>query len=158
MRRFTHITYLAGLAVAILVGGLLASKAAQAEEFTFVSQELGGKTAIWLPSVVVLEPATDLEGGLVFIVKNPTNKEHAFAVQGLFEMIAAEEGNEIVESDPATYLLKPLRFKIDPQGTKRVRVGTEMLEGRRAAGQRFKFFCPIHTRQNHLNGAIWVVG
>ncbi len=158
MRRFTHITYLAGLAIAILVGGLLAGKAAQAEEFTFVAQELGKRTAIWLPSLVVIEAAMDLEGGLVFIVENPTNKEHAFAVHGLFEMVEAEEDKAIVESDPATYLLKPLRFKIDPQGTKRVRVGTEMLEGRRSAGQRFKFFCPIHSRRTHINGAIWVVG
>ncbi len=158
MRRFTHITYLAGLAVAILVGGLLTSKAAQAEEFMFVAQELGKKTVIWLPSIVVIEAATDLEGGLVFILDNPTNKEHAFAVHGFFEMIAAEEGKEIVQSDPASYVLKPLRVKIDPRGTKRIRVASEMLEGHRSAGQRFKVFCPIHARQVHINGAIWVIG
>lgn len=157
MRRFTHRTNLAALAIAILVGVLLASTAIQAREFAFVAQESGKGTATWLPGIVVIDAATDLEGGLEFILINPTNRAHVFAVHDLFEVRPAEEGREIVESDPATYVLEPIRVEVPKWGIWRIRVGSEMLKRHRMAGQRLKFFCPKHTRHTR-NGAIWMVG
>lgn len=155
MKSINHTSRLAVFAIAVLVCGLLvASEAAGQTEFRFIAQDLEGKNAIWLPSVVVIATPTDIAGGLVFEVENPTNTEHAFAVHGLFELIAATD-KAIVESDPTSYVLKPIRIMVAPKETKRIRVSTGQLEGNRSAGQRFKLFCPIHTRF-HLNGAIWV--
>lgn len=121
-------------------------------EFHFVIQDLEGDAAAWLPREVVIHQRTDLEGGLIFILENPTPRTHVFEAPGLFEQIA--EGPE-----PPT--VKPLRVYVAPGETVRVQVSTEQLkrepETDASGAQTCPFFCPLHGADEALRSTIRVV-
>lgn len=121
-------------------------------EFHFVIHDLEGDAAAWLPREVVIHKRTDLEGGLIFILENPTPRTHVFEAPGLLE--------QIVEG-PEAPTMKPLRVYVAPGETVRVHVSIEQLElepGRDASGaQTCPFFCPLHGADEALRSTIRVV-
>lgn len=121
-------------------------------EFRFVIQDLEGEAAAWSPREVVIHKSTDLGGGLIFILENPTPRTHVFEAPGLFEKIV--EGPE-----PLT--VKPLRVYVAPGETVRVQVSIEELKrepGTDTSGtQTCPFFCPLHGADEALRSTIRVV-
>ncbi len=123
-----------------------------AGEFHFVIHDMEGDAAAWSPREVVIHTRTDLEGGLIFILENPTPRTHVFEAPGLFEQIV--EGTEAPT-------VKPLRVYVAPGETVRVQVSTEQLKlepGADASGaQTCVFFCPLHGADEALRSTIRVV-
>lgn len=123
-----------------------------AGEFHFVIHDVEGDAAAWFPREVVIHKRTDLEGGLIFILENPTPRTHVFEAPGLFEQVV--EGTEAPT-------VKPLRVYVAPGETVRVQVSTERLElepGTDASGaQTCPFFCPLHGADEALRSTIRVV-
>ncbi len=123
-----------------------------AGEFHFVIHDVEGDAAAWFPREVVIHKSTDLEGGLIFILENPTPRTHVFEAPGLFE--------QIVEGAAAP-TVKPLRVYVAPGETVRVRVSIEQLKrepGADASGvQTCQFFCPLHGADEASRSTIRVV-
>lgn len=121
-------------------------------EFHFVIQDLEGEAAAWSPREVVIHKRTDLEGGLIFILENPTPRTHVFEAPGLFEQIV--EGAEAPT-------VKPLRVYVAPGETVQVQVSTEQLkrepETDASGAQTCPFFCPLHGADEALRSTIRVV-
>ncbi len=121
-------------------------------EFHFVIQDLEGEAAAWLPRELVIHKSTDLDGGLIFILENPTPRTHVFEAPGLFEQIM--EG-------PEALTVKPLRVYVAPGETVRVQVSTEQLkrepETDASGAQTCPFFCPLHGADEALRSTIRVV-
>lgn len=121
-------------------------------EFRFVIHDLEGEAAAWSPREVVIHTRTDVEGGLFFILENPTPRTHVFEAPGLFEQIV--EGPE-----PTT--VRPLRVYVAPGETVRVQVSTEQLkvepEPDASGTQTCPFFCPLHGADEALRSTIRVV-
>ena len=121
-------------------------------EFHFVIHDLEGEAAAWFPREVVIHKRTDLEGGLIFILENPTPRTHVFEAPGLFEQIV--EGSEVPT-------VKPLRVYVAPGETVQVQVSTEQLKrepGTDASGAQIcQFFCPLHGADDALRSTILVV-
>ncbi len=141
------------------MGGFLGGAIATAAEIHFVAGELSKDHAIWHPGQIIIDNTVDLKGGLVFVLENPTNTEHGFAVQGLMQQIPAENRMEITlgggDIDVMDFTFKPIKVIVPPHSTKRIQVGTQPLEGAQAEGRRFRYFCPIHKAM-HLAGSIYV--
>ncbi len=121
-------------------------------EFHFVIHDLEGEAAAWSPREVVIHTRTDVEGGLFFILENPTPRTHVFEAPGLFE--------QIVEG-PEAPTVKPLRVYVAPGETVRVQVSTEQLkvepEPDASGTQTCPFFCPLHGADEALRSTIRVV-
>ncbi|BFU94825.1 MAG: hypothetical protein NTNFB02_15470 [Nitrospira sp.] len=121
-------------------------------EFHFVILDLENDAAAWSPREVIIHKRTDLKGGLIFILENPTSRTHVFEAPGLFEEIA--EGTK-------TPTVKPLRVYVAPGETVRVRVSTEQLkvepETDASGTQTCPFFCPLHGAEEALRSRILVV-
>ncbi len=149
------------VAAMALSGALIAATpAASAGEIQFLATSPGEGATIWEPTTVLIDQREDLKGGLVFVVKNLTKVEHAFAVQGLYELILTKETEQVdvgVEVEKMNYTLKPIRLNVPAGQTKRIRVNTAELQGPHALGKRFRVFCPIH-KDIHLGGSIYVAG
>lgn len=123
-----------------------------AGEFRFVIHDVEGDAAAWFPREVVIHKRTDLDGGLIFILENPTPRTHVFEAPDLYEQIL--EG-------PEAPTVKPLRVYVAPGETVQVQVSTERLElepGTDASGaQTCPFFCPLHGADEALRSTIRVV-
>ena len=121
-------------------------------EFHFVIHDLEGDAAAWSPREVVIHTRTDLDGGLIFILENPTPRTHVFEAPGLFE--------QTVEG-PEAPTVKPLRVYVAPGETVRVQVSTEQLkrepETDASGAQTCPFFCPLHGADEALRSTIRVV-
>ena len=147
--------------LSVLAGGLLQwiagicplPSTGLAGEFHFVIHDMEGDAAAWSPREVVIHTRTDLEGGLIFILENPTPRTHVFEAPGLFEQIIME-GTEAPT-------VKPLRVYVAPGETVRVQVSTAQLTrepGTDASGaQTCSFFCPLHGADEALRSTIRVV-
>lgn len=138
--------------VAVFGGSFVLPTTGHATEFHFVIRDLDGDLAAWSPREVVIHKSTDLEGGLVFILENPTPRTHVFEAPGLFEQIV--EGSEVPT-------VKPLRVYVAPGETVQVQVSTEQLKrepGTDASGAQIcQFFCPLHGADDALRSTILVV-
>lgn len=149
-RRFAVAAAL-GLLLAIAESGSMPSPSLGGE-FHFVIQDVEGDAAAWFPREVVIHKRTDLDGGLIFILENPTPRTHVFEAPGLFEQIV--EGAEAPT-------VKPLRVYVAPGETVQVQVSTEQLKreaGMDASGvQICPFFCPLHGADEALRSTIRVV-
>ncbi len=121
-------------------------------EFHFVIHDMESDAAAWSPREVVIHTRTDLEGGLIFILENPTPRTHVFEAPGLFEQTV--EGAEAPT-------VKPLRVYVAPGETVRVQVSTEQLKrepGTDASRvQTCPFFCPLHGADEASRSTIRVV-
>ena len=121
-------------------------------EFHFIIHDLEGEAAAWFPREVIIHKRTDLEGGLVFILENPTPRTHVFEAPGLFEQMV--EGTEALT-------VKPLRVYVAPEETVRVQVSTAQLEREpepdASGAQTCPFFCPLHGADEALRSTIRVV-
>lgn len=121
-------------------------------EFHFVIHDVEGDAAAWFPREVVIHKSTDLDGGLIFILENPTPRTHVFEAPGLFE--------QIVEG-PEAPTVKPVRVYVAPGETVRVRVSTEQLkrepETDASGAQTCPFFCPLHGADEALRSTIRLV-
>ncbi|MCC6967839.1 MAG: hypothetical protein IT391_16320 [Nitrospira sp.] len=121
-------------------------------EFHFVIHDLEGEAAAWSPREVVIHRRTDLDGGLFFVLENPTPRTHVFEAPGLFE--------QIVEG-PEAPTVKPLRVYVTPGETVRVQVSIEQLhrepEPDASGAQTCPFFCPLHGADEDLRSTIRVV-
>lgn len=124
-----------------------------AGEFHFVIHDVEGDAAAWFPRELVIHKSADLDGGLVFILENPTPRTHVFEAPGLFEQIIVE-GTEVPT-------VKPLRVYIAPGETVQVQVSTEQLTREPATdasgAQTCQFFCPLHGADDALRSTIRVV-
>ncbi len=145
MRQLSNQVSRPGLLTLLLVWCLAASQVAQGSEFRFVVQDLANGSAAWSPSEVVVHTDRDLEGGLVFILENPTRRTHVFLVEGLFEEDAAQQ-------DAATE--RPLRIYVAPGETVRARVSIIQLK---KGEDTYRFFCPLHKADAELAGMIRLV-
>ncbi len=123
-----------------------------AGEIHFVIHDVEGDAAAWFPREVVIHKSTDLEGGLVFILQNPTPRTHVFEAPGLFEQIV-----EVTEAP----VVKPLRVYVAPGETVQVRVSIEQLtrepEQDASGAQTCLFFCPLHGTDEAMRSTIRVV-
>lgn len=121
-------------------------------EFHFVVHDVEGDAAAWSPREVVIQKSTDLDGGLIFVLENPTPRTHVFEAPGLFE--------QIVEG-PEAPSVKPLRVYVAPEETVRVQVSTAELdrvsETEASGAQICRFFCPLHGDEEALRSTIRVV-
>jgi hypothetical protein len=136
-----------------IVGNCLVSSTALAGEFHFIVRDVENGAAAWSPREVVIHKSTDLEGGLLFVLENPTPRTHVFEAPGLFEQIIVE-GSE-------NKTVKPMRVYLAPGETVRVQVSTEELnrvpEADVSETQTCQFFCPLHTGEEALRSQIRVV-
>lgn len=152
LSRWSPRTLLMSLLAVGVAWALPASQVAHGNEFRFVVKDLQDNAAAWLPGEVVIHKRTDLEGGLIFILENPTPRTHVFEAPSLFE--------QIVEG-PEAPTVKPLRVYVAPGETVRVQVSIEQLEldpGRDASGaQTCLFFCPLHGADEAFRSTIRVV-
>lgn len=123
-----------------------------AGEFHFVIHDVEGDAAAWFPREVVIHKSTDFDGGLIFILENPTPRTHVFEAPGLFEQIV--EGSEVP-------IVKPLRVYVAPGETVRVPISIEQLkfepETDVSGAQTCPFFCPLHGADEALRSTIRVV-
>lgn len=137
----------------MLVGNCLLTPTALGGEFHFIVRDVENGAAAWSQGEVVIHKNTDLEGGLIFILENPTPRTHVFEALGLFEQISAEasENNTV----------KPLRVYVAPGETVRIQVSTEQLnhkpEPDELGVQTCHFFCPLHKGEETLQTQIRVV-
>ena len=140
-----------GLLLVLAASGAMSSTSLGGE-FHFVIHDLEGDAAAWSPREVVIHTRTDLEGGLIFILENPTPRTHVFEAPGLFEQVV--EGTEAPT-------VKPLRVYVAPGETVRVQVSVEQLalepERDASGAQTCPFFCPLHGADEALRSTIRVV-
>ncbi len=149
MKNAPWMTRLRRVVLAALVGGLMLFSLVGAAEFHFVAEERSEKRAAWVPQEVVIHRSTEMQGGLVFVLENPTDRTHAFAAYGLFEEVMGTGGETT---------RKPLRVNVTPEDTVRVQISTAQFEGRMdEVKEEFPFFCPLHKGDAHLGGTIRVV-
>lgn len=153
MNRVCRQVSIAALGLLLLIAASGASPLTSlASEFRFVIHDVDGGGAAWSPREVVIHKRTDLEGGLIFILENPTPRTHVFEAPGLFE--------QIVEG-PEAPTVKPLRVYVAPGETVQVQVSLEQLArepGTDASGaQTCPFFCPLHGADGALRSTIRVV-
>lgn len=143
-------TLLVSLFTVGLTWALLAGQVAHGNEFRFVVKDLPDNAAAWLPGEVVIHTEKELEGGLVFLLVNPTARTHIFFVEGLHEQVVSENG-EIAS--------KPLRVTVAPEDTIRAVLSTEQFKGSRERGgaEEFRFFCPLHRGDADPGGTIRMV-
>jgi len=143
------------LALLLVVGGSGVMPAMSlAGTFHFVIHDVEGGAAAWFPREVVIHKRTDLDGGLIFMLENPTPRTHVFEAPGLFEQMRGAEG-------PEASTVKPLRVYVAPGETLRVDVSTEQLtiepEPDASGSQICPFFCPLHGSEEALRSTIRVV-
>lgn len=140
-----------GLFLAIVGMAVIPAKGG-AGTFRFVVQDVEGGAAAWFPREVVIRKSTDLEGGLHFILENPTPRTHVFEAPDLFEQTT--EGTDV----PA---LKPLRVYVAPGETVQVQISSERLsrgpEADASGSQNCPFFCPLHGTEDAVRSMIRVV-
>lgn len=136
-----------------VAGNCLVSYTALAGEFHFIVRDVENGAAAWSPREVVIHKSTDLEGGLLFVLENPTPRTHVFEAPGLFEQIIVE-GSE-------NKTVKPMRVYVAPGETVHVQVSTEELnrvpEADASEAQTCLFFCPLHKGEEALRSQIRVV-
>lgn len=137
----------------LIAGNCLVSSTGLAGEFHFMVHDVEGDAAAWSPPEVVIHKSTDLEGGLIFVLENPTPRTHVFEAPDLFEQIRVE-GSE-------NKTVKPMRVYAAPEETVHVQVSTEELkrvpEADGSEAQTFQFFCPLHTGEEALRSYIRLV-
>ena len=150
MSRWCPQIALVSLLAAVLAWALPACQIARGSEFRFVVEDLPDNAAAWLPREVVIHTETDLRGGLVFILVNPTARTHVFLAEGLFEQEAGKSG------EAAT---KPLRVTVAPEDTIRTVLSTAQFEWGQARRdvEEFRFFCPLHRGDTDPGGTIRMV-
>ena len=150
MRRSADRFSLIGATIVLVVCGLGAGQQEVCGgEFRFLVKDLPDNTAAWLPSYVVIHQETDLTGGLIFFLENPTARTHVFFVEGLQEQIIGENG--MVGA-------RPLRVTIAPEETVRVVLNTEPFQAARTEQEaEFRFFCPLHRGDSDPGGTIQIV-
>lgn len=138
----------------VIVGSGVMPALSLAGTFHFVIHDVDGGAAAWFPREVVIHKRTDLDGGLIFMLENPTARTHVFEAPGLFEQIISMER-------PEASTVKPLRVYIAPKETIRVEVSTEQLmvepEPDASGAQTCSFFCPLHGPEDALRSTIRLV-
>ena len=138
----------------VIVGSGVMPSMSLAGSFHFVIHDVDGGAAAWFPREVVIHKRTDLDGGLIFMLENPTPRTHVFEAPGLFEQVVIAEGSE-------ASTVKPLRVYVAPGETLRVDVSTEQLtiepEPDASGSQICPFFCPLHGSEEALRSTIRVV-
>ena len=130
--------------------GLPASRFVYAGEFRFVVEDLPDNSAAWLPSEVIIHTETELDGGLIFLLVNPTARTHVFLVEGLYE--------EKAGADSARSKI-PLRVTVAPEETVRTVVDTERFKNTPEEGETetFHFYCPLHRSDDGSSGTISLI-
>lgn len=136
------------LSMGLLLIGLLRAQTADASEFRFVASQIALDRVIWQPSLTLIDNKMDLEGGVVFVLENPTSTPHVFDVPGLSQITVAQPSGE--------EKTQPLSITVEPKETQRVRISTTPLQVTSAQGRQFRVRCLIH-QQEHLAGSIFVV-
>jgi hypothetical protein len=143
--------FLRRLAIAGLATALPMLDIAWGVEIQFTAEERGEKRAAWVPQEVVIHRSTEMQDGLVLVLKNPTYRTHAFAASGLFEETMGANGN---------VMTKPLRVTVTPDDEVRVQISTaQFARGGNVSVrmEEFPFFCPLHKGDVHVGGTIRVV-
>ncbi|WP_455377153.1 hypothetical protein [Petrachloros mirabilis] len=141
-------TRITQLSIGAVLMGFLGAQTADASEFRFVASNIALDRVIWQPSLTLIDNKMDLEGGVVFVIENPTSTPHVFDVPGLLHITGVQpSGEEKTE---------PLSITVEPKETQRIRISTKPLEGTSAQGRQFRVRCLIH-QQEHLSGSIFVV-
>lgn len=150
MSRWSPRASLVSLLIVGLAWALPANQSAWGSEFRFEVEDLPDNSAAWLPGEVTIHKETDLKGGLVFLLVNPTARTHVFFVEGLYEQVVGENGEITV---------KPLRVTVAPEDTVQTVLSTVQFEGGRERGavEEFHFFCPLHRGDADPGGTIRMV-
>jgi hypothetical protein len=155
--------------LALCVGLPCLSEVAWAKEFSFEAQELGkgkgpfemGETEIWLPTAVIIDQKKDLNEPLWFVINNPTDIDHEFAVEGLFMLLPEEEAIPERKLDPGSggllprHVPVPIHVTVKAGETKTIQISPRGLVGEKNLGAHYKFFCPKH-KDIRVSGFIFV--
>jgi len=130
--------------------GLPASRSAYAGEFRFVVKDLPDNSAAWLPAEVMVHLGSDLKGGLVFVLANPTARTHVFLAEGLYEQSVGVNG-ELSK--------KPLRVTLGPEETIRTVLDIEQFNRapEKEEPEEFRFYCPLHRSDEDPGGRIRLI-
>ena len=97
----------------LVAGNCLVSSTAPAGEFHFIVHDMKGDVAAWSPREVIIHKSTDLDGGLSFVLDNPTPRTHVFEAPGLFEQTIAE-GERECDREPDARLRRSRRDGAHP--------------------------------------------
>ena len=155
MRRWFGLVGMAVVGIFVFIGEGTAS----AKDIRFISKDRSPDLPIWAPSVVMIDEDKDLKEPLYFILENPTNTDHEFAVYGLFEIapqqIAGTPKPEYYTGPKTESALRPIHVLIEAKGTLRIAVDTRELLGKRVVKPEYLFFCPRHMNA-HPGGAIFI--
>jgi hypothetical protein len=152
-------TFLSRSILALLVL-LVMTEQSWSKEVQFVATEPQGNQPIWRTDTVLLERAFDKEEDLIFILNNPTNAEHTFAMPGVQfvtreHVVWPESGSDLAEPIRLVYA-QSLTVTVKPGERKRVRVDGISLLADKSAGQAFRYYCEIH-KDIHLAGSLYVM-
>jgi len=102
--------------------------------------------ALWVPSAIHIDQKQDLGEPLYFILENPTELDHEFAVHGLYMFLPEQKTrNETM----------PIKVPVKAKSTVKIEVSPEGLNKPKDFGARYEFFCPLHMKQ-HPGGVIHV--
>lgn len=149
-RRERQRSSLRSLVVVGLAWALSASHVVHGGEFHFMVKDLPDNSAAWVPGEVVIHTETDIRGGLVFVLANPTARTHVFLVEELYEQVVGENGEVAA---------KPLRVTVAPEDTVRAVLNTAPLEKdwERGRVEEFRFFCPLHRADTDPGGTLRMI-
>lgn len=150
---------LVGIALLGVLGMVGQGGTASAKEIRFIASGIATERAIWQPGMVMIDQKNDLKEPLYFILENPTETDHEFAVHGLYailpEQITSGMRSDVFTGPFKANVLKPIHVLVKAKSTEKIQVSTEGLIGDRALGARYPFFCPKH-KDLHLGGVIFV--
>lgn len=148
-----------GVALLSILAGIGQAETASAKEIRFIASGVAKDRAVWLPGVVIIDQKTDLGEPLYFVLENPTESDHEFAVHGLYtilpEQVTAGMTSDVFIGPFTRHVMVPIRVQVKAKSTVKVEVSPEGLSGPRDLGARYPFFCPVH-KDLHLGGVIFV--
>jgi hypothetical protein len=122
---------LIGIALPAILASLVHGETASAKDFRFIASALAPDRAIWLPGMVMIDQQKDLGEPLFFVLENPTESDHEFAVHGLY-MILPEHMTSGLHSDRFTgpftrNVMMPVRVLVKAKTTEKIEVSPEGL-------------------------------
>jgi len=138
--------------VSILLMGIGQEEVVLAKDILFNADGGAGEgqnranVTLWVPTAIHINQKQDLGEPLYFILENPTDTDHEFAVHGLYMFPPEQKTRDKT---------MPIRVPVKAKSTVKIEVSPEGLNKPEDFGARYPFFCPLH-RERHPGGVIFV--
>ena len=144
---------LVGLVLVSVLVGIGQEETVLAKEIRFIVSDVGegqdrSNRKVWVPGVVLIDQKADLGEPLYFVLENPTETDHEFAVHGLNMFLPDQKA-------PDQKARVPIRVHVKANSTEKIEVSPEGLNEPKDFGAVYRFFCPLH-REFHVGGEIRV--